>query len=72
MDPQPTLFGSEAPVPPGFQFTPGFITEEEEQDLVRAIERLEFSRVEMRGVVAKRRTCGGTTTRSNCRRGRDI
>jgi DNA oxidative demethylase len=54
--PQPTLFSSEPEVPPGFRYAPAFITSDEERALVGAIEAIEFSRVEMRGAVAKRRT----------------
>jgi alkylated DNA repair dioxygenase AlkB len=53
---QPTLFSSEDAHPPGFQYRAGVISEDEERALVRDIERLEFARVEMRGVVARRRT----------------
>ena len=56
MAPQPTLFSSEADHPPGFAYRAGVISEDEERSLVRDIEQLEFSRVEMRGVVARRRT----------------
>lgn len=42
--------------PSGFDYRPNFITAEEEEALLRQIERLPFSRVEMRGVVARRRT----------------
>jgi DNA oxidative demethylase len=53
---QPTLFNSEDEAPPGFQYRGDLITVEDERALVREIEALEFSRVEMRGVVARRRT----------------
>jgi DNA oxidative demethylase len=53
---QPTFFSSEDDLPPGFQYQAGFVTEDEERTLVAEIERLAFSRVEMRGGVAKRRT----------------
>jgi alkylated DNA repair protein (DNA oxidative demethylase) len=53
---QPTLFGSDDERPPGFEYRAGFVTEEDARALVAEIERLEFSRVEMRGAVAKRRT----------------
>jgi DNA oxidative demethylase len=52
---QPTLFNSES-VPPGFELRRNFIDEDAERALVAEIKRLEFSRVEMRGGVAKRRT----------------
>jgi alkylated DNA repair dioxygenase AlkB len=52
---QASLFASHD-VPPDFEYRPDFITEGEEATLVREIERLEFSKVEMRGVVARRRT----------------
>jgi DNA oxidative demethylase len=48
------LFGPS--VPAGFLYCPDFITPDEERELVAVIERLEFSNVEMRGVVARRRT----------------
>jgi alkylated DNA repair dioxygenase AlkB len=53
---QPTLFGSDDTLPPGFEYRAEIIGEDEERALVREIERLEFSRVEMRGAVARRRT----------------
>jgi alkylated DNA repair dioxygenase AlkB len=43
-------------VPDGFEYRPDFVTIDEERSLLEAIARIEFSRVEMRGVVAKRRT----------------
>ena len=52
---QPTLFDSDG-VPPGFRYAADFISAEEEQALAREIAALEFTRVEMRGGVAKRRT----------------
>lgn len=48
------LFGPA--VPDGFAFRADFVTVAEERDLVSAIERLDFSEVVMRGVVARRRT----------------
>jgi DNA oxidative demethylase len=54
-DPQPSLFGSELQ-PPGFYLRHEFVDAEEARALVQAIGRLEFSKVEMRGGVAKRRT----------------
>jgi alkylated DNA repair dioxygenase AlkB len=48
------LFGPS--VPAGFLYRPDFISHEEERELDAVIERLEFSSVEMRGVVARRRT----------------
>lgn len=53
---QPTLFSSDDELPPGFQYRAAVISEDEERALVRDIEALDFSRVEMRGVVARRRT----------------
>jgi alkylated DNA repair dioxygenase AlkB len=53
--PQPTLFGSDE-LPPGFHYRAGVLSEDEERALVGEIERLAFSRVEMRGVAARRRT----------------
>jgi len=52
---QAGLFAS-SDLPPGFLLRPDFIDADEERALVRAIALLEFSKVEMRGVVAKRRT----------------
>ena len=48
------LFGP--PVPDGLLYQPHFISSDEERDLVAHIERLEFSQVEMRGAIARRRT----------------
>ena len=48
------LFGPS--VPAGLLYRPDFVTAEEERDLVAEIERLEFSQVEMRGAIARRRT----------------
>jgi DNA oxidative demethylase len=53
---QPTLFSSDDEQPPGFRYRAAVIGEDEERALVREIEALEFSLVEMRGVVARRRT----------------
>jgi alkylated DNA repair dioxygenase AlkB len=43
------------PLPVGFLYRPEFVTRAEEQQLVADIARLEFTRVEMRGAVARRR-----------------
>ncbi len=43
-------------LPPDFRYRPDFVSPEEERALVAAIEQIPFSRVEMRGAVAKRRT----------------
>ena len=48
------LFGPSAP--DGLLYRPDFLTPDEERDLVASIEQLEFSQVEMRGAVARRRT----------------
>jgi len=48
------LFGP--PVPDGLLYRPDFVSPGEERDLVAHIERLEFSQVEMRGAIARRRT----------------
>ena len=53
---QHDLFGQHTSAPRGFDYKPTFITQDEEASLVSEIERLAFSSVEMRGVVAKRRT----------------
>jgi len=52
---QPDLF-DDPDLPPGFVYRPDLITPIEERDLLSVIEALAFSAVEMRGVVAKRRT----------------
>jgi len=49
------LFAIDPELPEGFVYKPEFITHEEEQALVRAIEQLDFTEVKMRDVVAKRR-----------------
>jgi alkylated DNA repair dioxygenase AlkB len=51
----PSLFGDRN-LPPGFLYRPEFISEAEEADLLAHCAPLEFTQVEMRGVVAKRRT----------------
>ena len=43
-------------LPEGFRYEPDFLDGEEERELLRSIAGLEFSKVEMRGGVAKRRT----------------
>jgi DNA oxidative demethylase len=48
------LFGPA--VPDGLLYRPDFVSVEEERALVAHIERLEFSQVEMRGAIARRRT----------------
>jgi alkylated DNA repair dioxygenase AlkB len=50
----PTLFGSDG-LPPGFLLRPDFVDAADARALVEAIGSIEFSRVEMRGGVAKRR-----------------
>jgi DNA oxidative demethylase len=52
---QPSLFGNTA-APEDFEYRPDFVSELEQTALLREIEILEFSNVEMRGSVAKRRT----------------
>jgi DNA oxidative demethylase len=52
---QVELFAIDPELPDGFVYKPDFISREEEQALVRAIEQLEFAQVKMRDVVAKRR-----------------
>lgn len=49
------LFASEPELPEGFVYTPELISQEEERALVRAIEQLEFAKVQMHDVIAKRR-----------------
>lgn len=46
----------DAAVPPGFVYRPDFLSRLEEEQLLRVIASLPFSAVEMRGVVARRRT----------------
>ena len=53
--PQPSLFASDDR-PPGFQLRLEFIDAAEERVLLDTIGGLEFSKVEMRGGIAKRRT----------------
>jgi alkylated DNA repair dioxygenase AlkB len=48
------LFG--LPLPDGLLYRPDFVSPEEERALVAEIEKLEFSQVEMRGAIARRRT----------------
>jgi alkylated DNA repair dioxygenase AlkB len=48
------LFGPS--VPDGLLYRAAFVTEDEERALVDIIQQLDFSAVEMRGVVARRRT----------------
>jgi len=57
--PQQDLFGRpvvEVNVPEGFSYRPDFLSVDEEASLLASIGELTFSRVEMRGVVARRRT----------------
>lgn len=59
---QPNLFqtdlvrGGGDPLPSGFDYRPDFLSIREERELLSEIARVDFSRVEMRGVVARRRT----------------
>lgn len=53
---QPELFPSAPNLPAGLVYRADFVTAAEEQALVREIERLDLGKVEMRGVVARRRT----------------
>src|SRR5262245_48759943 len=53
---QPDLLGTAPDVPAGFEYQRGFVTADEERGLLDAISRVEFANVEMRGVVARRRT----------------
>jgi len=52
---QRTLF-SETDLPSGFEYTRDFLSIDEEAALLDALTGIEFSKVEMRGVVARRRT----------------
>jgi alkylated DNA repair dioxygenase AlkB len=49
------LFESEPELPEDFVYTPELISQKEERWLVRAIEQLEFAKVKMHDVIAKRR-----------------
>ena len=53
---QPSLLGPALRVPEGFEYRDAFVAADEARALAEAIERLAFSRVEMRGGVARRRT----------------
>ena len=50
------LFDTRPLLPPGFEYGPDFVTFAEEQQLLSAIEQIQFSQVVMRGGIAKRRT----------------
>ena len=50
------LFSTAPELPDGFLYRRDFISLAEEQELVSAIEQLEFDEIRMHGVVAKRRT----------------
>jgi DNA oxidative demethylase len=64
-----SLFG-DRDLPPGFHYRGDFVSEAEERDLLGEFGRLEFSQVEMRGVVARRRTVHyGFTYRYDTRAG---
>ncbi len=52
---QPGLFAREPTLPEGFIYRPDFISEEEERDLVRQIEKLPFEGFQFHGFVGKRR-----------------
>ena len=52
---QQDLFGT-ADVPPGFEYRADFVSVAEERALLDAIAAIEFSNVEMRGGIARRRT----------------
>ena len=52
--PQTDLFGTA--LPPDFRYQPDFLSRAEENALLAEIGALDFAAVEMRGVVAKRRT----------------
>lgn len=45
----------DADVPDGFRYEADFLTRDEERSLAQAIARIEFSKFEMRGIVARRR-----------------
>lgn len=52
---QPELFEKLSGLPAGFRYRPEFIDRNEEQRLVRALERLEFAAFEFQGFLGKRR-----------------
>ena len=52
---QASLF-SDSQYPSGFDYRSAFLSEAEERELLREISQLEFASVEVRGVVARRRT----------------
>jgi DNA oxidative demethylase len=52
---QASLF-ADSQYPPGFDYRSGFLAMPEERELLHEISQLEFANVEMRGVVARRRT----------------
>ena len=43
-------------LPSGFEYRSDFLSHEEERELLREVEHVQFNRVEMRGAVARRRT----------------
>jgi alkylated DNA repair dioxygenase AlkB len=53
---QPDLLAAPADVPAGFEYRSELISADEERALLEALAHIEFSNVEMRGVVARRRT----------------
>lgn len=50
-----TLFDDATRLPDGFRYRSEFVTADEQRALVQAIERVEFSTFQMRGVIARRR-----------------
>jgi len=52
---QPGLFAREPSLPEGFKYWPGFVSEEEERELVRRIEGLPFESFMFHGFTGKRR-----------------
>ena len=53
---QTEQFATAHEMPEGFVYQPEFVSADEEQQLVAAIEALQFEEIRMHGVVAKRRT----------------
>jgi alkylated DNA repair dioxygenase AlkB len=53
---QTELFPTVAELPDGFVYRPEFLSPDEEQHLVNALDGLQFEQIKMHGVVAKRRT----------------
>jgi alkylated DNA repair dioxygenase AlkB len=69
VEPQGDLFGTRV-APEGFRYLEDFLSPESERELLAAVAAIEFSQVEMRGGIARRRTAHygftyGYTTRNS-------